>query len=327
MYSPAPASMDAYAPWRKHTAWTARVHETRGPENHAHENHGPENHAHENHGPENHGAQNHAHGHGGRGHEHRGHLHCVAAGGAAMPPGAVQHAPPLAAYSPAQCGPSEAVAEYSRAVQRAAWGGGRDVAVLLPRVLARLDTLRRLRATGHATLAPVGVHRTMRELAEEACLAAADDAPGGHAENLVASHAGDALGLAAAGSPLGAGDALPPNTLAPANTLAPGLAAMGVLFPDVDLDAGVPDADLDLDAGVPDADLDVGSDAGPAAYMAADVEYQHDHSLWPASGAATSASVSTGSVLPAPSAATRPSSTLAPPSRACDDSDVDMTLE
>lgn len=256
---------------------------------------------------------------------HASGLHTLAHIPPEVPPEAIQYAPPLSAYSAEHCGLSVAYTEYNRALQMMAFTGTKDVPVLSPQVLKRLDILHRIRATGYDSLAPVGINRTMREMDEEAQLEEEDeDAPGVQAENLTAAgttHAGDILVLIPQNSPNLTSQVLPEL---PVN-----------VFPEADLDAHVPDADaseLSVGESLSRSDSDT-----PDAFMAEDVEYQYDHSLFHDSGAGhgsisdSHASFSTGSVLSGANMASIPTtSTLATPTsnlRVCDDSDVDMTLE
>lgn len=213
MYSTTPCVN--FSPWRQHT-WTKRVHE---------ENH-----------------QN--------GTSQAPSLHSLAQESRVPPPEASQFSPPLAAYSTEKCGPNLEYVRYNRSIQLAALSGLRDGVLLSPQNLTRLEALRRIRATGYTTLAPVGVCRTMAQIHYDAQLED-EDSQVVQAEN---------LGTVGASTTVGADS--------PA------------VFAD---NAVLGDMDRDLDASVPDADTSddgVGEDSlTPDAFMAEDVEYQDDHSL------------------------------------------------
>ena len=241
-----------------------------------------------------------------------------------MPADAVQYAPPLSSYSAEHCGLSVAHTEYNRALQKMAFTGLRDLPLVSPLVQKRLTQLRQIRSTGYDTLAPIGINKTMRDLDEEAQLDEEDmDSQGIQAENLVAASTTQVLQNGANVSSVSAADG-PGLEAAPAS----------IFLPETDLDAHVPDADAsDLS---PQEALSRSRSETPDGFMAEDVEYQFDHSLLHDSAAGqeslsdSHASFTTGSVLSGPIASHPTASTYATATsnlRACDESDVDMTLE
>lgn len=196
------------------------------------------------------------------------------------PPQSEPHpfAPPLAAYLADECGPNSAYTDHNAAMEQAYLSGASDIPLLGPTTLQRLDKLRKIRATGYTTIVPIGIGRTMAQMDQEA---------GEEAENLLACERSHAL------------------PVEPIDNAESDLEELGDLSGLDSLMAA------DLDADVVDADeADVFSSGGltPDAFMAADVEYQADHSLDEVERVPT---------LP----------TTVSAGRRCDDSDVDMTFD
>lgn len=304
MSFPSSLPFNSKSPWRTRSGWTKRVHET---------NQG---------GPLHISVSVNAPG-----------LHNLAKESHEFPVEAIQYAPPLAAYSASHCGLSIASAEYNRALQMMSFTGVRDIPILTPQILHRLDNLRQIRNMGYDLLAPIGINRTMRDLDEEAHIAEDDaESPAGHAENLLTTgthQAIDPLTLALL-------NGVSMTTSSAANVSAPEISLpANDLLPEADLDARIPDADVDDLSG--DESAPVSDGYTPDAFMAEDVEYQSDHSLLQDSAVAINSlteshtSFSTGTVLSGPNLATFPTSINPTPvtsnSRVCDDSDIDMTLE
>lgn len=287
---------EMYCPWKKRTEWAPRVHDNVS-------------------NPVQNNGQN----------IHGTAIHAIAQTSHDIPSEAFQYAPPLSAYSANYCGASLALTEYNRLLQMRALSGREDIPILSPHTMNRLDTLRKLKTAGYATLAPIGFHKTMKQMEVEKIVES--DEAYIQAENLVVagtSTTGEALSLHnvhehSLNSPSAADEFNPPT-----NVL---LQSM-----DRDLDRQIVDEDID---GPVDLDADLDED-GPDAFMAEDVEYQFDQSLGFGSNnglmstgdvSLTFSTIAGLSSAPNAIAPTASTSFATVPPRACDDSDVDMTLE
>lgn len=240
-----------------------------------------------------------------------------------IPPEALQFAPPLAAYTAERSGADEIYLEYNSTSQSAALRGMKDIALFLPQTLKKLQLLQRIRETGYFTLRPVGFNKTMAELDREA-LVEEDEHRSAHAENLAAmTTSGEHLGQFVNG---GETDELS-RDLAGNNDIPSIVLTSGM---DRDLDSNLVDADInDLSLRTEDGDSDT-----PDAFMAEEVEYQHDHSLASGSvqGSANSMLHDQGSAGSGPAwnspLVTTSSRVLSTSShRNSDESDIDMTLD
>lgn len=285
MYSSRPCGFEEFSPWKQHR-WTKRVHEenpsTSTPQN----------------------------GHNTAASTHAAGLHALAQE-SGIPQEAMNFSPPLAAYLSETCGPNLVFAQYNRDVQLAALSGRKDVLALSPQNLARLDAIRRVRAAGYTTIAPLGVNRTMAQIHFDDELEE-EDSQAVHAEN-----SGTANGSTAV-------TAESPAQIYPDNGGAPLLADL-----DRDLDAGVADADA--------SDMLESSGAGELttdAFMAEEMEYQDDHSLDIERDLANSGLESSALATAAPSgpntamaSSASTAATTVETGRACDDSDMDMMIE
>lgn len=241
-----------------------------------------------------------------------------------IPAEALQFAPPLAAYTAQRSGADEIYLEYNITSQSAALRGNKDIALYPPRTQKKLQMLQRIRETGYYTLRPVGFNKTMAEL-DHAAIVEEAELRSAHAENLAAmTTAGEQLGQFVNGS--GGTDDLS-RELATNNDVPSIVLTTGM---DRDLDSNLVDADInDLSLQTEDADSDT-----PDAFMAEEVEYQHDHSLASGSvqGSANSMLHDQGSAGSAPAwnsplVATNSRILSTSSHRNPDESDIDMTLD
>lgn len=309
MYSTA-FSLDAYSLWRPQNHYTQRVHEEASSQGQNH---------HQNH---NHVLGN-GHAQGAINLQNLNNLNlrlfCPQNRRQNLPVEANQYAPPLSAYLTEECGPSAVYTEYNTTKQLAVVTGSTDVPLLSPHLLRRLQTLRRIRATGYTKIAPIGIGRTMAQIDSEAQVE--DEDSQYIQENLVqgSTHAETLTDLAAVNN-----NRSNVVNLDSATSMIPNDNILGI---EHDLDAQVVDADA---SEVYSDDLDGHHESiGHDGFMAEDVEYQNDHSLGsetasgPRSGPLSGSSVLGHSLLSGSTSGTILTGNVL----ACDDSDMDMAIE
>lgn len=225
-----------------------------------------------------------------------------------LPAEASHYAAPLSAYLADECGSSSFYTHYNTAKQLAHVTGSQDVPLLSPALLKRLHTLRKIRATGYTTIAPTGIGKTMAQIdadaqIEEDDLALCVQENLGHGPGHSEIHADNSVGET--------------HNQDPAES-------DPLLGMERDLDAQIVDADT---SGAFSDDLDDQNDAGGhGGFMAADVEYQEDHSIGRDTATLDrSGGIANSSILGHLTGSA--SSALTGNVLGCDDSDMDMAIE